>query len=388
MTILLSCLQSSRAHHIPAYGFWRKYFVDGLREAGFELAEVPDVDWAEGLALCEKEVLQAWKAQTWERLLEFARGQQDRQPITIFLSYLFPKQVDVSAIQELKRMGIPCVNFFCDNVREFRRVPDEFKPFDLHWVPEHEALEMYERAKLSYLNAPMPCWIAPKFRSPPEAETEPPTFIGSSDVLRRNLFARALNLGADVVLRGPGWSPSPNTSAATRPVIRSLKATAQHQVDIIRSQGISGFCRKIENRIFPLKSAKIPEDAVRPTVTDDEYFRITREAIITLGVNRVPTLGASNRRPLRYSRLRDVEAPMLGACYLTEHTDGLDKLYAIGEQIETYRTPEELAHKIEALRNDPARRRQMRQSAQRQALTEHNIARTTGRILERLGLRP
>ena len=33
---------------------------------------------------------------------------------------------------------------------------------------------------------------------------------------------------------------------------------------------------------------------------------------------------------------------MLGACYLTEWTAGLEHMYELGKEIETYRTPEEL----------------------------------------------
>jgi hypothetical protein len=45
-------------------------------------------------------------------------------------------------------------------------------------------------------------------------------------------------------------------------------------------------------------------------------------------------------QPNTYSRLRDIEAPMLGACYLTEQTEGLECLYDIGNEIEIYKDPE------------------------------------------------
>src|SRR5207247_876218 len=117
----------------------------------------------------------------------------------------YPRQVDVTAIRELQRRGIPCVNFYCDNVREFSKVPAAYQPFALHWVPEFEALPMYRAAALPFVHAPMPCWIPTEFREKPATETEPPTFIGSSDTLRRDLLARALQGGADFFVRGVGW---------------------------------------------------------------------------------------------------------------------------------------------------------------------------------------
>ena len=44
--------------------------------------------------------------------------------------------------------------------------------------------------------------------------------------------------------------------------------------------------------------------------------------------------------------MRDIEAPMLSACYLTQWTEGLEDLYELGEEIETYNSVEEMANKI------------------------------------------
>jgi spore maturation protein CgeB len=121
-------------------------------------------------------------------------------------------------------------------------------------------------------------------------------------------------------------------------------------------------------------------------VSDDEYLRISREAVVTIGVSRVSTTKASDRKPIVYSRLRDVEAPMLGACYLTEWTEDVAALYELGTEIETYRTAEELAAKLRDLQRDPMRRSAMRRLAQRRALDEHQIPRTLGKIQSLLGL--
>ena len=79
---------------------------------------------------------------------------------------------------------------------------------------------------------------------------------------------------------------------------------------------------------------------------------------------------------------------MLGACYLTEWTEGLDTLYEPGTEIETYRDAAELAAKAQALLADPARRRRMRAAAQRRALSDHSIGRSLARITAQLGLAP
>ena len=380
MRILISCLQSTRPHPLPAYGFWREYFLNGCREAGMEPVEIPGLDWAEGMTFSSPEELRAWQGRTWDTVLDFVREESVHRRVDLFLSYLFPQQIDPAAIAELQRLGVPCVNFFCDNVREFHRVPDEYRPFALHWVPEMEALPMYRTAALDHIHAPMPCWVPIEHRTVPTRESEPPTFIGSADVLRRELLGRASQAGADFMVRGPGWKGSvdaPPASLRPRQVLRN-------QVALFRTHGARAIYHKLGRRLRPLRPPQISGARTAPGVAHAEYVRITRDAIVTIGVNRVSTARASLRRPLVYSRLRDVEAPMLGACYLTEWTAGLEQLYDIGTEIETYRTPEELAETLTRLARDSARRQTMRKLGQRRALTEHSVSRTLHRICAQL----
>jgi hypothetical protein len=386
MRILVSCQQSCRRHPIPAYEFWRPYFLNGLAEAGHEVLEVPGVDWAEGLVHASGAALDLWRERTWRTVLSFVRAERRDRPVDLFLSYLYPAQVEGGAIRDLQSIGIPCVNFFCDNVREFRTVPAEYGAFALHWVPEFEALQMYRGAGLAYVHAPMPCWIPQNLRSVAATETEPPTFVGSADVLRRDLFSRAVQAGAKFTVRGAGWSGE-RDGGRTAPRLRRPTAIVANQIALVRSHGFGALLRKAESWILPMRPSPLPPWSIGTApASESEYFRITREAAICLGVNRVPTARDSNLHPLRYSRLRDIEAPMLGACYLTEWTEGLECLYEIGTEIEAYRTAEELSAKLGELSSDPQRRRSMRGRAQRRALEEHCLARSIARISERLGL--
>jgi hypothetical protein len=376
--IFLSCLQDLKPHPLPAYDFWRQYLVKGAEEAGLSVIEAPGVDWAAGLLPLEREARRTWLADTWQRTLDFIRREHQRSPIRMFLGYLYPEQVDPAAIGELRRLGIPTVNFFCDNVREFRKVPEVYRGFDLHWVPEYEAMTMYQAAGLAHVHAPMPAWVPPEMRRADHSETEPATFIGSADVLRTALFSEALAGGADFVVRGRGWNgPAPSQSAVTT---GSRTSVFINQWRFVRRFGVNGWVRKMQQRLRPLEAGTIPGERVGPTVSGDDYYRITQHAIVALGINRVPTFQRPLSNPLTYSRLRDIEAPMLGACYLTEWTEGLPHLYDLGDEIESYRTADELREKLAFLRRDTEKRQRMRRSAQRRALDRHSVAATLQRL--------
>lgn len=386
MRVFLSCLQALRPHPVPAYRFWEGYLKQGLGEGAHQWLEAPGVDWAEALRWSAGDELKLWSERTWPVVVDFIAREHRRQPIDLLLGYLFPWQVDEGAIREIQRVGVPCVNFFCDNVRWFRRVPDAYRVFDLNWVPEKQALTMYRSAGLTALHAPMPCWIDPELRTISDNERYPPTFVGSRDRQREALFAAALARGAEFEIRGAGWMLRPDHGndavAGSRGVARLFK----NQLRFVRREGWMGLAYKLEERAIPRPRERVFEPVVRAAPGPHEYETLLQDSMITIGVNRYPSYRRRFARPDSYSRLRDIEAPMLGACYLTEWTEGLDDLYDINTEIEVFHDAEELVDKIALLRGDANRRRQLRVAGQRRALAEHAIPHTVSRIAAALGI--
>ena len=351
MRIFLVCQQSAHDYPIPASRFWRHYFFNALTEAGHTVLEASDVDWSRGLTPLEPAERAAWRTETWELTLDAVRTAHRTQAVDLFLSYLYPNQVAPEALRIIHALGVPCVNFFCDNVREFRSVPSVYRAFDLHWVPEAKALPLYRQAGLPHLHAPMPCWIEPRHRHPGHREAFGPTFIGSRDLLRTALLSAAIARGAAITVRGPGWTGPEKRIAAARSM--GLSRRLSNQSAFIRRHGILGWLRKNARHLAPAPPPPpVPLSAIAPAVFGDDYVRMTQDSSVTIGINRYPSFRQSLSRPDTYSRLRDIEAPMLGACYLTEWTEGLDQLYVLGEEIETYRTPDELVEKLHRLQSD------------------------------------
>lgn len=389
LRIALSCQQDlgGSPHPVPAYRFWRNYFADALAEGGHELLEVPDCDWSAGLLPLSTDALRVWRETTWETALTYIRREHAHRPVDIFLSYLYPCQVHRGALAELRDLGIPSVNFFCDNVREFRRIPEVFRCFDLHWVPEWKALPIYRQDHLAAIHAPMPCWVPPRWRTSADFETLPPTFIGTRDEQRERLFAEAISRGLTLDLRGHGWKSLPTISATPPPRAKSFQELVNRQLAFGKQHGVVALARKTWNgfRHAPRLSFDFSPYA-KSSPSGEAYWSMLRESSVCLGVNRYPTPRRASDRPDTYSRLRDIEAPMAGACYLTEWTEGLDHLYDLGREIETYRTPDELVEKTQMLVADAGQRSRLRLGGQRRSLSEHTILRTISKIAVRFGL--
>ncbi|HEY9851384.1 MAG TPA: glycosyltransferase [Leptolyngbyaceae cyanobacterium] len=386
MKIILICQQSLQNHSIPAYSFWEKYFKRGIEEAGHEWFEVEGVDWAEGLVYLEEKALNQWKEYAWNLTISQIKKLHQAESIDILISYLFPTQVEPSAISEIQSLGIPCVNFFCDNVREFTSIPKSFYCFDLHWVPEYKALNMYKQAGLNFVNAPMPVWIPPNQKTYNHPENYGVSFIGSRDAQREALLAKALSLGAVIDIRGPGWSSSKEINSSLLTKKQNLWNSAIEQKKILSEKGLLFLLWKITYKLRPTVPDNLFEDFIRETVFGTKYVEVTQQSMITLGVNRYPSYRYPFFKPDTYSRLRDIEAPMMGACYLTEWTEGLEQLYDLHEEIEVYRTAEEMVDKIRRLQSQPEKRKRMRYQCQKRALTEHTIAKSITKIQTALGL--
>lgn len=382
MTIYLAFFQSTTKHSIPAYSFWEYYIKNGIEEAGYQWEEGQG-DWAEGLVHSfDKKKLEHWKTETWEKTLRDIKAKHSKKPVSLFLSYLYPHQIDENAIREIQKLGIPCVNFYCDNVRQFTTIPREFGVFDLNWVPEFKALEMYQRKNYKFLYLPMPVWVAPTRRELVYREQYKPTFIGSCDIQRGILFQSALKKYGEIELRGPGWGNDDRINAEAPLKELPQSNIIKNQFGFIYEQGLKAYFYKLYNKLSqPRLDFEFLKAFTKESVFGEDYFEVTKNAIITIGVNRYPSFRHPILAPDTYSRLRDIEAPMLGACYLTEWTEGLDTMYDLGKEIEVYNSSEELIEKIKELISDSNKRKSMRVLAQKRALNNYAITQSLNRVI-------
>jgi hypothetical protein len=381
LKIFLSFLQSNKPHPIPAYSFWQYYIKNGIEEAGHQWCECPDVDWALGLVPLSKPDHLKWMEDTWSKTIAWLK----KNPADIFLSYLFPNQVDTLAIREIQKLGIPCVNFYCDNVRDFEKIPKVFSVFDLNWVPEYKAVGLYKKADLPYLNLPMPIWVKPEQRVFHSEKNNQVTFIGSNDIQRSLLFEEIVQLNPQLPLNiyGEGWGNQQNGSLMSHNYTLGKKLL--FQLAFLKHQGIKAYVRKINHRGQTNKQiSEVLKSKIFGPVNFDQYCKLTAESMVTMGINRYPSYQFPINEPNTYSRLRDIEAPMLGACYLTEWTEGIENLYDLGNEIETFKNAEDFIVKATGLQKDKQKREKLKINGQKRALNNHSIHQSINAIIQRL----
>jgi len=217
-------------------------------------------------------------------------------------------------------------------------------------------------------------WIEPQYRVLKEEKNNQVTFIGSMDIQRMLLFEQVLDQAPDLPLAiyGNGWH-DPETTLHPLTPDYTFNKKIMFNVNLIKQLGIIPYLRKIKHRNSDAVLSSILSAKIHTPPTFAQYNALTAESMITLGVNRYPSFHFPLSKPDSYSRLRDIEAPMLGACYLTEWTEGIEELYDTENEIAVYKNASELIIKTKELEADFNKRRTLKINGRKRALSTHSI---------------
>jgi spore maturation protein CgeB len=106
---------------------------------------------------------------------------------------------------------------------------------------------------------------------------------------------------------------------------------------------------------------------------------------VTIGINDQFNPYLKNSLVI-YTKLRDFEATMAGACYLTQKTPDNTNFFEDGKDIMTYTTADELIDKAKFLQKNEQARYKLRINAHQRALSEHTWSHRFEKAFTQLGL--
>lgn len=392
MNVFFCCFQAPRKYETPPYEHWIANFTRPMHQLGHQVLEPQNIDFAlPFIHRNESSWLKVYREETSDELLSQVKRTHERTGIDLFFSYFYEFHVLPSAIEEIGKLGIPTVNFFCDNLREFHSVQPLINSYSLNWVPEKEACILYEKARAPYVYLPMAADPA-DCHARGERELSQVTFVGSSDGLRTRLFSDVLKNGTRLQIYGAGWEHRSDDVSSEQPPMtvsrfyqRVLLSLKQH-ANRIRHLGTFAEVRHFLDRGLRLDLLDPYSDVLHPPVLRDEMFRLAVESAVYLGVNRCPHPGYPMDAPLVYSRLRDVEAPMMGACYLTETCPDVEYLYDVGTEVAVYQDAEQLSEEANRLLEDCVTRANLRRRGREAALARHTWRHRFESLFQTLGL--
>ena len=318
------------------------------------------------------------------------------------LTYVSDSHLEPAAIDQVRERVAPIANFFCNNIHQFHLVRRIAPHFTVCLVPEAEALGRYRRAGADSIFFPMAANPALYRPVPGAAVRYDATFAGQRYGDRTGALLSLREGGVDAHAFGQHWGDgssvgggvggtgaeaeagAPVGAVAAVPAGAGAVAGAAGRAPTQSGRGgLNAIARALElvrHGRNPLRAARDIRDwerlrshhatALHGPVSDVEYVSLFSESRISLGFL---VLGDSHRafRPLRQIRLREFEAPMAGAFYVTGWLPEIARHYDIGREIVCYRSVGELVDLCRYyLRHETARER-IRRAGHERARRDH-----------------
>lgn len=339
---------------------WRRHFYDGLAGAlpSIVLPGAVDFSWARPVTEATLGPSPERTALS-ERLWDEIRAAQADWGLDAVISYCFSTDIDAALIERTVELGVPWINFFCDSTYAFDYVETLARVTSLNWFPERAADTRYRALGRPALCRPYAVHPAALPEAICETADHDLGFIGAPTGNRVLRLAGLRLLGCRAEVRGEGWqrttaAPGPQRSASRAPPVPSDR----------RLRG--GLAERVLVRALRPLVAR----GSRP-LSDEEMAPFLSRCRVVLGLNE----GRDTRGAYRsYMKLRDVEFPGYGCCYLTQHNEDIAHAFEVGREVLTFHHAAEAAALVRRSVRQPEAARAMGRAARRRVLGEHTWA--------------
>jgi spore maturation protein CgeB len=370
-----------------------------LEDMGHELVRFDFPGWPD-------ESDQDWalrgKPLTNERLLQTVRK---AGRIDLFFGYFYSSVVYPQVVKQIRAVGMPTVNFSCNNVHQFDLVREIAPQFDLCWVPEQAAQADF----LSVGARPVRIQLAANprvYRPFPQPRIYDVTFVGQRYADRAEFLQHLYLNGIDVRAWGAGWQ---SRKRLDLPHLKAgLALVEDERMDGVRrllrqrfgrsrvapqrvegeprwasGQGFNGRPRDGDVHQEPIDTSAYGG----PRLLQRDLVRMFSQSRLSLGFATAGDSHKSEKR-LTHLRLREFEAPMSGALYLTEAQPELAEYFVPDKEVLTYSDRHELLDKARYYLAHQELAERIRRAALIRSRREHTWQHRFNQLFARLGLKP
>ncbi|MFA6125299.1 MAG: glycosyltransferase [Sphingomonas sp.] len=368
---------------------WTSNFYPALRRMGHDLVEsqvdlLPASDFMQVAGNFTAEEAET-RAGITQAILDEVRAAHREKPIDLFLSYFYNAHFDPAGFADIRALGIPTVNFYCNSMYQFDLVAAIAPAVDFAWHAEMHAAAAYRAVGAN------PVWVQMAadpdvYRPYPEiTQAADACFVGQRYADRDRLLYALHHAGVPLTLHGRGWSDMLATHRSGtdqgssvslgRPVAPpgSMAAYLTEFGRIFREQGIVGGAARIVDRVRERRTAGPMRAAL--SAHYGGYAADVAQAFaghaVVLNFSNVWSDGKPGSTLIPHVRLRDFEGPMSRACYLTGYTDEIEHFFEVGREIDCYRSAEELVDKTRFYLSHPDAAEALREAGWRRARRDH-----------------
>lgn len=296
-----------------------------------------------------------------DMLFQEIKKQNSLKKIDLFFSYFWNYSILPEVIDEIRKLGIITVNFYCNNIHQFDLVSEIAPHYDYCMFPEREALQKYIDVGANPVHIQMAA--NPDFYKPYNLKREyDVTFVGQNYLFRQNYAEYLYKKGIDIHVWGPGWER------------------------VLRPNNV-GLVNRIKSKIG-LNKPILPNTNVNGPLTDDELVKNYSRSKISLNFSEVTVQDKNENfgKLKRHIRLRDFEASMSGAFYMTGYQEELKEYYEIGKEIICYETKEDLLDKVRYYLKHQDEAETIRMAGHKRALKDHTWENRFKELFRKIGL--
>ncbi len=377
MRIFCAIPRSANNYALRISNVWYQNLVEPLIKMGHEVItpsfEVGD-QYRSAYEYDTEKQLRAREEYSNRLVREVCQSHRNK-PVEFILTYYSSSHITPDAIDELRRLGPPVINFSCNNAHQFHLVSEISPHFDFCMVPEKQALEKYRSVGANPLHIQMAA--NPDFYRPYKTRLcYDATFVGQKYLNRNEYIHYLYNKGVSAKVWGPNWRPiTPLWNDGN--LIKSIRHLPGRL--LLRHQQWQKWKESQNTDPFYL-----PENVCRGILSDNNMVRLYSKSKISLNFSEVKDEVTGEIK--RHIRLRDFEGPMSGTLYMTGYQEELAEYYEIGKEIVCYDTKEELLDKINYYLKHPHEQDKIRKAGFRRARRNHTWELRFEKLFKMIGM--
>jgi hypothetical protein len=313
--------------------------------------------------------------------------------LDLIFCYVYDDFLTVENARRLAELGVPMVNLNVDMVNQWYRQIRTARYFSLILCAQKANMTSLACYGARVLYFPMAS------RLPDEAEAgatdfipdAPVTFLGTPMPGRVRVLAELERAGILLAVYGKFWKEN-RQARPLRSFEKTLSDVFHYAWPRLRCEGLGGVTEALRDRIpsnWNGSGARV--DDLSKTVKhgflpDNAVASLFRKSAINLGFNRMT--GDDFDVPGRNQvKLRDFEVPLAGGFYLVEEAPDYADLFVPGKEVETWRTPAELADKVRYYLTHENERRAIAEAGRRRAMADHTWRHRFEMLFDTLNLR-
>jgi spore maturation protein CgeB len=385
-------------------GLWSGNFYPALQRLGHQIIEsqVDLLPASHFMNIANQFTPQELVARTkiTQDIIDEVKIAHQKQPIGLFLSYFYNSHFDPAGFAEIHHLGIPTVNFYCNSIYQFELVDAIAAKAQFSWHPEKAARSRYLEIGAN------PVWVQmgadPTLYHPVSLKVRraKACFIGQRYADRDRLLAALMTHQIPVDIYGGGWSKADYPPSETGEVLPSVYLGRKQlgrwgrYAQVIRDNfqtdwGIKGVYKTLAQFCYRQQSRQL-DPILAPAACGfaDCLSDTFAQYEVVLNFSHVWANGRPGSALIPHVRLRDFEAPLSRTCYLTGYSEEIEEFYELGQEIDTYRTAEELVERTRFYLDHPQAAEKLREAGYKRAIRDHTWERRFEQLFATIELTP